>query len=721
MMIRHHKIIYLLLFLLFLSSAASPVSASAGAGVASSIAAELAEEQVIGAESLGKVAIGEASYMEVQDVMLLPGDQDGMVTFTVNVHNGGVSELSFKNYWVRLQSKAGNTFAVNQFTQSGDTNRIAPGTSQSYSFYAKVNVVTELQDLVFKLVQLDFSVAGFERVIGQLMPASDYTVVTPVGATRSVRIDGTPFYANIERMSISRNDDFYLPSVYFEMENKGTSSAKLPDLSYYIRTAQGHMYPLQAATLGKGTELQPLAEKEGLLSGSIPREAGAEGWQLVIMEMTMANDGKSSLKLPVAYFAVPEAVEVEVSLGNDYEFSNKSGTYTARLTSLQRLPWEDQDILAANITLTNKGGQALSIPNLKGYFELDDAMTVEASLIQTDRVISLQPGKEINLQLAGKIPYTSDFKDLNLVLQEKAADGQVSDLLTFHHNKELMGMKVVPAAETRTLTDIGQSTAYSVRSTQTFAGESADLFTVQLSVENLEKRFTDLRKQVAQFRAEDGTVFPAHMSEITNKVIPGGKALIYIYATIPKGYQMEDLQLILGDAVTFSGAATDKGGAVQEDGYVNAAVFQLPDEIEEPQGGFAELDVYPYTITLSHIGTQINFVQGTVMLDFDYELKRDTFVETSMKDHSLIVELKDDLDRSGKEIIVSQTYALDGVDPTKSLQIGFHDATITYTNKDKIYQIGDMKTYQLNVYHQFQNGQKKLLATKELDWFVFTD
>lgn len=721
MTIRHHKMLFLLLFLV-LSSAVSPVSASADTGGASSTSAEHAEKQVIGSTSLGKAAIGEASYIEVQDLMLLPDNQDGRVTFTVNVHNGGVSELSFGNYWVRLQSKAGSTFTVNPLAQSNDTNRIAPGTSETYSFYAKVSASTELQDLVIKLVQLDFSVAGFERVVGQMSPTQDYSVLTPVGAKRSVRIDGTPIHANIERSSISRNDDFYLPSIYFEMENKGTGSAKLPDLGYFIRTAQGQMYPLQAATLGNGTELQALAVKEGLLSGSIPREAGSEGWQLVITETMTGSDGKSSVKLPVAFFEVPEAVEVEVSLGNDYEFSNKSGTYTARLTSLQRLPWEDQDILAANITLTNKGSQALPIPDLKGYFKLDDAVTVEASLIRADRVISLQPGKEINLQLAGKIPYTSDFfKDLNLILQEKAVDNQVSDLLTFHHNKELMGMVVIPVNGERTLTNIGRSAAYTLRSTQTFQGEGADLFTVQLLVENLEKRFTDLRKQVAQFKAKDGTVFPAHMTAVNNRVIPGGKALIYVYATLPKGYKTAELQLILGDAVTFSGAVSDKEGGTSEEGYVNAASFQLPDEIEEPKSGFTELDVYPYTLTLSHIGTQINFAQGTVMLDFDYDLKRDTLVETSMKDHSLIVELRDELSESGKEIIVSQTYELDGADPVKALKVGFHDATITYTNKDTIYKIRDMKSYQFNVYHQFQNGQKKLLATKELDWFIFTD
>lgn len=712
MSIRHHKKVFLLLLLL-LSSVVTPISMWSDAGVASasdSVSASVsvdADKVVMGAASLGKIAFGAASTLEVKDVMRLSGDKDSMVTFTVSIFNGETSKYAFKDLWVRLQSTAGNSFTVNLLPQEGEIDEIPPGTSQDFSFYAKVGASTQLQDLVFKLVQLDFKVAGFERVIGQLTPASDYSVVTPSGSKRAMQIGGTPFHAKINRASISRNDEYYLPSIYFEMENVGTGGKKLPELTYFIRTAGGQMYPLQAAPFAKDTDLQPLVQKEGLLSGSIPREAGAEGWQLVIVQTMSGSDGRTSFQLPVGFFEVPQAEEKDVSLGNDYNFSDKSGTYTVRLTSLQRLPWEDQDILAATITLSNQGSQALPLPDLKGYFKLDEAVTVEASLVRSDRVISLHPGKEITLQLAGKIPYTSEFQLVELILQEKDSEDQVSDLLTFYHNKELMGMTVIPANGTRKLTDIGQSAAYSVRSVQTFQGDSADLFTVQLSVENLEKRFTGLRKQVAQFQGADGTVFPATMTQLDNKVIPGGKALSYIYATIPKGYNMADVQLILGDEV--------------EAGYVNAASFNLPTEMKEPLNSFANLDVYPYSITISHIGTQVNYITGTINLDFDYDLKRDSLVETSMKDHTLVVELTDKLYESGKEIIMSQAFALDGTDPSKSLLAGFHDATITYTNKDEIYKISDMKNYQLNVYHQFQNGQRKLLATKVLDWFVYTD
>lgn len=670
--------------LIFLCSTVSPVSVSADSG---------------------------EIRMELKDAMLLPGDNQNTVAFTLDVHNGKSGELDFNQFWVRLQTKAGSNITVNLLPQDKDKTRIPSDTSQSYSFYAKVSSTTELQDLVFKLVQLDFSVAGFERLVDQVSVPNNYSFVTSVGSDRNVRINGIPVSERIDRIAISQNEEFYLPSIFFEMENEGTNGVKLPDYTYYLRTESGQMYPLQSTVFLKDAGLQPLVNKEGTLSGSIPREAGTGGWQLVIAQTITDNGG--SVQLPVAFFQLPAAVAEDVSIGNDYEITGKAGTYTVQLTSLQRLPWEDQDILSASITLKNDGSETLPLPDLKAYFKLDDAVTVEAKLIRTDRVISLLPGKEITLQLAGQIPYASEFQSIKLILQEKEADNKVNDLLTFYHNKELMEMPVIPANTARKLTDIGQSAAYTVQDVHTFQGDSADLYAVKMDAQNLEKRLTGLRKQLAQFKAADGTVFPAKISEVQNKLTPGGKAQQYIWTMLPKDYPTEGMQLIVGDEIP--------NEAGKQQGYVNAASFGLPEELKEPKAGFTDLEIDPYTVTLGHFGTQANYASGTVKLDFNYELKKNALVEADMKEHKLIVELKDDLAESGKEIVVSQTYDLEGTDPAKSLQLGLHDALITYTNKDKIYNIKDMKTYQLNVYHQFQNGQKKLLATKELEWFIYAE
>ncbi|CAG7633683.1 hypothetical protein ACFQI7_18450 [Paenibacillus allorhizosphaerae] len=720
MNIRRH-IVTCFILLLLMYSTAHPGSVQADSGDAPSPAEDTTEAQVIRPIVLGKADIGEASSMELKDVMLLPGDNDGTVSFTLAVNNGGPGDLDFMNYWIRLQSAAGNPFTVNLLPQVKDKNRIPAYTSQEFHFYAKVNRTTKLQDLVFTLIQLDFSVAGFEKVIGRITAPDSYSFVTPAGKEGSLDIGDIPFIGKIARAAVSRNDDYYLPSLYFEMTDVGTKGTKLPDLAYFIRTKQGQTYPLQSTVFTKDADIQPLDKKEGLLTGSIPREAGADGWQLVIAQPAGGNGIGESVMLPVAFFEVPAAVAADVSIGNDYDFASKSGTYTARLTSLQRLPWDDQDILAATMTLTNNGSEPLPVPNLQGYFKLDDTVTIEAQFIRNDRVISLLPGKEISVQIAGKIPYTGEFQSIQLYLQEKEADNKVKDLLTFHHNRELMNMTVIPANGTRTLTDIGYSAAYTIRAVHTFQGNNTDLFAVQMDVENLEKRSADLRRQVAQFQAADGTVFPASITEV-GKINPRGKALQSVWTTLPKDFDTEGIQLIIGDEVSVlppSGSGSNEGARLE--GYVNAVSFQLPAERKEPKAGFADLEIYPYSITLSHIGTQMDFTTGKVQLSFDYELNKNALVEADMKDHKLIVELKDELFESGKEIVISETYDLNGTDASKSLQLGSHDAAISYTNKDKIYNIKDMKSYQLNVYHQFQNGQKKLLATKELEWFIYAD
>ncbi|MDQ1914175.1 hypothetical protein RAC89_27645 [Paenibacillus sp. GD4] len=712
----------MLLILSSLSPAASAPVAASSVDAQSSV--ELASgAQTLGSASLGRVDIGETGFMELKDVMLLPGDVCGTTAFTLNVYNGSNADLEFNPYWIRLLSEGGNSFQVRLLPQDKNKNRIPPQSSETFSFYAKLNADTRLQDLVFQLIQMDFSVPGFEKVLGQIDLPEDYSYVTPTGWKRSLNVGGVPFHHFVTRVSVSQNDEYYLPAISFEMENVGRSGAKLPELSYYLRTKGGAAYPLQTSELLKDSSIQPFDKKEGLLSGSIPKEAGTEGWELVIAQTVAGGDTGGSIQLPVASFEVPFAAAEKVSIGNEYDFTNADGTYTARLTSLQRLPWEEKDVLTAAITVMNKGIKALLIPELQGYYLLDDMIRIDAARLENDHVASLQPGKEITIQMAANIPYTYDFQEIKLILQEKETTEKSKDLVTFYHNKELMNITVIPAGESRKLTDWGQSAVYTVRGVHIFEGDVSELYAVQLEVENREKRLALLRKQVAQLRAADGTLFPATVSESKSKLIPGGKALLYLWAKLPKGYATEGMQLILGDEIPGTPTPSKDAAAAQAmpEGYVNAASFALPAEKKEPKGDFSNLEVFPYTVSFSRFGTQANFIAGTLLLDFDYELKKNFLVEADMKDHKIIVELRDELANNGKDIIFSKAFGLDGADASQSLLPGQHDAQMSYTDKDKVFAVQYLKTYELNIYHQFQDGHKKLLASKELDWFVYSD
>ncbi|MGG1553825.1 hypothetical protein [Paenibacillus ferrarius] len=693
-----------------LAAPASPAYASAAAKVEDGAALE----SVV----IGSVAVGSESSIELGDVRELENSETRTVAFTVAYDNRGSEALDLRKIRMRLSLTSGGSYQAQTVNGTAPPDTIPAGARQEVRYYAQIDKDVQLSQLLFTFAQLDFSAAGYERKLGEVQVPESYSSVTPVGSKQRLVVGGTPFNAKLDRAYVSQNSSYLLPSLYLDLDNVGTARAKLPELGYAIRTKDGHSYPLQSADFTKDRALDPLDAQEGLLNGVIPRAAGTDGWQLIVTQSIAGADGKSTVSLPLATFEVPPAQAHDVSLGNDYDFVDQAGTYSIRLDTLERLPWEDDDILAASLTLMNKSTEVLPIPELKGQFILDDAVTIEGSSVRSDKVISLLPGKSVTIGIAGKIPYVSDFEKLDLTLQETQGEKQAIDLLTFHHNQALTHIKSIPLGGKRVMTDTGRQAAYQVRDVQSFEGDTADLLLVQVEAENLEKRFTDLRKQVAQLRAADGTVFPATMGSSGRKVIPGGKALLSVWALVPKGAKTEGLQLILGDAVTLPGAA---GAAA--DGYLNAALFALPAESKTPKADFTDLDVYPYTMSLSHIGTQIDFVAGTAKLSFDYDLKKDALIDADMKDHSLIVELRDETVESGKEIVISETYALDGTSgaASKSLELGFHDATITYTNKDALYKIKDFSNYRLNIYHQFQNGYKQLLATKELDWFMYTD
>jgi hypothetical protein len=693
----------------------APVWADSGTEVSSSEGASA--ENVIQSVSIGRANIGNGSYMELKDVSVLPGDDGNTAAFTLTLYNGGASDLEFIDYWVRLQSKTGSQFNVNLLAKDKDKNRIPSKTSQDFRFYAKLNATTELHDLQFKLIEWDFSVSSFERVVGQLNIPEGYSDVTPSDAKRIVAMGGVPVKTHIQRSAVSQNDEYYMPAIYLEMENTGTSSVKLPDLQFYIYTKKGLIYPLQTAAFAKDTSIQPLVRKEGVLTGSIPREVDPEGWQLVITQGAAGTGATGDLNLPLAFFELPDSAAEDVSIGNDYSFSNKSGTYTARLTALHRLPWEDQDVLTASVTISNQGSKTLPIPELKAYMMLDEAVRVETNTIRTDKVIGILPGREMTIQIAGKIPYTYEFQAIKLYLQEKDADKSI-DLLTFHHNKELMNLAVIPANGARVYEDVGLKAAYKVRNVYTFSDTNADLFAIQMDIENREKRFVDLRKQVAQFKTEDGAVFPAKVSELKTKVTPGGKAMLFMWAVLPKGTKTEGIQLLLGDEVTIP--TTDQNESTKQDGYVNAAAFQLPAEQTEPKAAFTELDIYPYTVSFSNFGTQADFGRNAVSLNVDYELIRNPLVEANMADHKIVLEIKDELN-NGKDITFSKVFDLDKADSQQQLKLGKNKLEIDFDPDPNIYSIESLKTYQMNIYYQFQNGYKKLIASKEQDWFIYND
>lgn len=684
--------------------------------------------------SVGSVWLNDKSYFELKDVRLTMGADNKVVTFTVKVANGGTSDIQFIDYWVKLQSSTGANFTVNLMPQDKDKNVVPAGGSQEIKFYANVTPAIHLSDLEFKFIKWDFTAADFQRTLDTLKVPSDYSTIVPAGSKANLKIAKTSLTGFIKKATTSSNEEHYLPILLLELQNTDTRSVKLPNLKFTIRTADGLLYPLQATGVNENTTIDPLMKKEIALTGKLPRSIQESGWQLVVTETTDTGT-TANLNVAVAEFEIPKPTEDQLATEKEQSFSNASGTYMAKLESIQRVPWEDEDLLTAAISLKSNESKALPIPELTGYIKLDDSVKVDVKVIKTDNVIGIQPGKEVHILLQGKIPYTYEFSNVTIFLQEKESSsgsagssgtsGNVADLVQFKINSNLDSVPLVNSGEHFKLGGIGRSGDYTIHALHNFGGKSSDIITAQIEVENLEKRANELSKLVAHFKGSDGTVYPASISEIKTKISPSGKALLHVWANVAKSKTKEITQLIIGEGIT-EGKFTEGEG--KPDAYVNAVSFVLPQQNNNVSNSIKNIDLFPYKLSLSRVGTSVQ-IQGssnsTVKISFDYELDKDDRYEVNTDEYKLLLEMEDTKGSAtlAHEFSIekkSQTSDGKSNQDNADLELGKNKMEVTITDSDFIYKTQSLQKYKLNIYQLFQ-GQKKLIASKELDWFVYSD
>ncbi|NQX65512.1 hypothetical protein HQN90_05150 [Paenibacillus alba] len=678
--------------------------------------------------AIGKVPITGSSYFELKQIHVLPDQSGKLATFTISIHNEGSSELQFIDYWARLKSKSGNQFSARLVPADKDKNRVAPGSTTDLTFYANVNATTNLQDLVVQFIKWDFSQTNFERVLGEVAVPADFTDVTPTDSAASISIGGVQVNASIKKFVSNKNEKYHVPTVYLTLENVGNNAVTIPSYLFSIRTSEGLLYPVEAKGI-KDLKINPKEQKEIQLSGSIPVAVAADAWQLSVAE-TIAD---LKLNVAVANFQLPAVSKQDGgSIGKEYTFTNKSGVYTTQLNGLHRLPWDDQDILTADLTLFNKGDESLPIPKLSGYFMLDDAVKIDAKLIQTEKVIGLGAKGNVNLQIAGKVPYTYEFSKVKLVLQENETDTPASgtdkgsttttDVLEFSAQSEIQAIPFVNSGESYTTNDVGRKAKYAVRNVSTYEDKTNIMFSAMVEVTNLEKRFSTVSKLVANFRSPDGTIFPASVAEVKNKISPTGKALLNVWATVPKGFSTANMNLLLGEAVT-EGKLSEGEKAVA-DSYVNPVSYWLPDEKKEVAKTLKNVDLFPYTISIDKISTAVE--DNLFKLKFNYELTKEKLTEINTEGHNLLLVFEDGggIKRFEKKFDFKDFDVYNGdstADEDTKIRLGKREKfLISISDPGLIFNTKYLEKYKLSVYDEFQ-GQRKLLATQTADWFITTD
>lgn len=658
-------------------------------------------------QRLGSVELKSNVQAEINNLVMIPSDNGQLVGFTLTVHNNSNSELDFIDYWVDLYTKAGTKFSIS--AAATNVSKIPAKSTRDLVFYSNVSANVKASDLVFNIIKWDFSYDDFKKVLGKVTVSQNYTAVTPANEGRVVSAGESRISTHVKRANIGKSEKYYRPDIKLAIKNEGKQTITLPDYEIAIVTKDGLLYPLTARNL-KGTVLSPLSDKEIQLTASIPVEVNQDDWKLVIINPM--NDGK--IRVPVALFELPKtSLDGSGDLGKYYTFSTMDGVYNIKLNSLNRLPLEDNDLIIANLTIANPGTDTLPIPNLAAKYVLNESIEKAGTMSINNKVISIAPGQSIDLQAVTSVPYTFDITKVELTIQQKDSEGgqveDVMDLVQFSHQGAFTPVPVIEDVYVNN--ELGYRSNVSIRNVYTFEGSTANIIAAEVMVENLEKRQSEIQKFAGYFEKTDGTIYPAIIQQISDKVYPGGKAIFYAYATVPKSFGFDDVQLVIGKAVE-----SVAGETATLIGYVNPNAFVLPAE-QEAQQSLQNIDVAPYQLSIKRVATQANFQNSQIILEFDYDLQEDLLVKHGMKERTIVVELED----AGQKVVLNRELKIVGAEgsaDSNTLKVGKHTVRLDPWQDDKVVQIDTFKEFNLNVYIQIEPGYKKLIATQKLPWLV---
>ncbi|TVX97084.1 hypothetical protein [Cohnella terricola] len=683
-------------------------------------AAAASTVKVLEPVTLGNVKLKDNVMAKVSNLIVMPSNTNQIVGLTLTIQNNSNAEINFLDYWVNLYTKSGTKLSL-QMADS-KAGKIPAKSTVNIDFVGTLGNSIKITDLIVKVIKWDFSAPAYMRVLGQLSVPTTYNPITASTNGRSVITGDVKASFVVKQATIGKSESYYRPDIKLTIKNSGNRTITLPEYQLFILTKNNLMYPLTVQDM-KGATLDPLTEKEFQLTASIPIAVEESGWKLAVINSI--NEGKD--KQPLALFNLPKAqVDSGDVVGKYYTFSNSQGIYNIKLNSMNRLPIDDEDLVISNLTIANKGNTTLPFPVLTGKYILNDSIEKTVTSTNLNKIISIKPGGTANIQLVSRVPYTFDISNLSLVVQQKekssGSNEQLNDLVKFTTKGKFDAIDKVSYDKGYKIEDVGYRSEIKVKNQKLHTGVSVDLLVAQVTIENQEKRQIIAQKLAGYFEKPDGTVFPATFDNVTEKLSPGGTAVVYVSAAIPKNTDIKDINLVVGKAITETASSTPQSGEGTETlvGYTDPHSIKLP-ALSAPQEGLQNIDLSPFELSITRVGTQTRFDINEVSLNFEYSLKTNLLTKANTKDHKIIFEIKDDT----RDYAFSRELALPSANPTGSgsenaaLMIGENKIALQPWVNDKfVFLIDVLKDFHLNVYYQVQPGFKVLIASQKLPWYV---
>ncbi|MUG47123.1 hypothetical protein [Paenibacillus woosongensis] len=791
--------------------------------------------------NLSGVKISGKSTVKLSNVNILSQGDGNILTYTLTYQNNDSKTLSLIDYWTKVKTKSGTVYSVSVVGADKEKKKVVPGSSVNVTYTTKIAKHLKYSDLNFQIVKWDFSVAGYEQVLGSINIPSTYAVATPVNTTRKLTLNefsanakvmsvnvlgsgdsnyvnialylqntgsstidnpslkyvvqtpsGTAFAvtpdaastnikiypqenktlnliakipknvnlnnlqlllvqndetaksdipvasmglgtkqgqssktaANKERLlkidstnivtkvvSIARNQSFGKSdlSIQFSIANKGDKTVTIPNYSFDVQVG-GKTYPLIASGL-EGMIIEPNEEQIISVDGTIPVIANEDQIDLVMKTPTGSSQGSGEEpspsqvnSYPVAIYNLPDYTEMQYAQGQERTIKNNDGVFGVTLDAIQKLPWNDGNLLATKITIVNKGTKAAKLPEFAGAYKMDlTALSSTVHLVNTNTSQILGAGEKTSVYVVANVPASLKFSQLQVQLLQKTGTDKTSNWIMFSNYGNTSGLKQIAEGSYFNLDTAGRKSDLKTRKTYLYKGSTSDIIYTEVIMRNLENKQTNLSQLAGYFLTDDGQYYKADVNQVKHAVGPESSSLVTFSAKVPKGTTVSNWNLVVGESISEDKFTEAEG---KPTGYVNASSMELNLDSRSIQDTLKDVELFPYTLTIKEIEGRTN--SAGLEVKMKYDLKRDLTYDMGEFQHKFILEVTDSSGaRFEKEIELE-----------KDFLVG-NNQNFSFVINDQIFATTRSGAFQFSIFDSYQ-GEKTKIATKAA-YFVNED
>lgn len=635
----------------------------------------------------------------------------------ISLTNKGSKVLSDPGYAAYLLSAGGSSYEL-ALDRSQISYKIQPQEKKTIYYLAEIPPYMKTDNMKLQFTQKDEALKlEIAKSSYKLPAATTPNLVVGKGVTKKITINNNPIETQLNNANVYAENNKGIWTFQLRVKNVGKTAVTLPTYELAVKSSTGTTFPINAKGLS-GLTIKPLEEKIIPLTAQIPLEVEQSSLQLQMIEAVSApantdtgstGEGTGSegnnvstgntakLTVPIAYYTISYTLRPEVQKGVEYSASNEYGSFTYNLLSLQRFPWKDDDIVVARINIKNSQSVALTLPELKGSVQVDnDDVSSSTELFMDKETSTIAPGKNAEIYVFAKIPYTQEFDKLKVNLFTTVKE-EKSSFLSLSTNSTMNAVATIERGGSYAITGKGKNASVQENKTIIYEGLNSNIVYTELLLSSEEKRQSKMARLQGYFKTGDGQLFEATVNQPDTSATPGGKQLITYWAKLPKSVIPSDVSMYLGPGIT--GNKLSEPGQ-EPTGFINIASLSLNPVSTPPENNLTKVALYPYTMSV--LSSEGRSMQGSNTIDIvmNYNLLRDSTYDMGTFTHKLVLKMTDPYGLSQERSLNIGTELLEGNN---------NSYTATFTNN--MYKNLSGGAYRITLYDEFQ-GERIELASQ---------